>query len=142
MKKVLVTGAAGTVGLQVIRFLLSEGKYEVTVLELKNRHVYKRLKPFRKRVNIVYGDVCDEMVVDALVKDHDVVIHCAGVLPPFANVKEELCKEIDYIGTKTIVDSIKSYNPDCFLLFASSTSVYGKQEDNMNITVKSECFSL
>lgn len=139
MKKVLVTGAAGTVGLQVVRFLLSEGKYEITVLELKNRHVYKRLKPFRKRINIVYGDVCDEMIVDALVKDHDVVIHCAGVLPPFANVKEELCKEIDYMGTKTIVDSIKSYNPDCFLLYASSTSVYGRQEDNMNITVKSDC---
>jgi nucleoside-diphosphate-sugar epimerase len=139
MKKVLVTGAAGTVGLQVIRFLLSEGKYEITALELKDRHVYKRLKPFRKRINIVYGDVCDEMIVDALVKDHDVVIHCAGVLPPFANVKEELCSAIDYEGTKTIVDSIKSYNPDCFLLYASSTSVYGKQEDNDKITVKTKC---
>jgi len=31
MKKVLITGAAGTVGLQVIRFLLSEGKYEITI---------------------------------------------------------------------------------------------------------------
>ena len=43
MKKILVTGAGGTVGLQVIRFLLSEGKYEITALELKNRQVYKRL---------------------------------------------------------------------------------------------------
>ena len=139
MKKVLVTGAGGTVGLQVIRFLLSEGKYDITALELKNRHVYKRLKPFRKRISIVYGDVCDEMIVDALVKDQDVVIHCAGVLPPFANVREELCKEIDFEGTKTVVDSIKSYNPDCFLLYASSTSVYGKQEDNNKITVKTKC---
>ena len=57
MKKVLVTGAGGTIGLQVIRFLLSEGKYEITALELKSFNVYKRLKPFRKRINIVYGDV-------------------------------------------------------------------------------------
>lgn len=133
MKKVLVTGAAGTVGLQVIRFLLSEGKYEITALELKNKHVYKRLKPFRKRINIVYGDVNDGAIVDALIKDHDVVIHLAGVLPPIANVREDLCNEIDLNGTMQIVDSIKDYNPDCFLLYSSSTSVYGYQDDYEHI---------
>ena len=50
--KILVTGAGGTVGLQVIRFLLSEGKYEITALDLKNKHNYKRLKHFKKRINI------------------------------------------------------------------------------------------
>ena len=37
MKKVLVTGAAGVVGFQVIKYLLTEGKYEITVIDLKNR---------------------------------------------------------------------------------------------------------
>lgn len=138
MKKVLVTGAGGTVGLQVIRFLLSEGKYEITALELKNKRVYKRLRHFRKRINIVFGDVNDSAIVDALVKDHDIVIHLAGVLPPLANVREDLCKEIDFNGTKQIVNSIIDYNPDCFLLYASSTSVYGKQEDYQNITIKTK----
>ena len=139
MKKVLVTGAAGTVGLQVIRFLLSEGKYEVTALELKNKHVYKRLKLFKKRINIVYGDINDDAIVDALIKEHDIVIHCAGVLPPFANAREDLCKTVDFEGTKQIVDSIKNYNPNCTLLYTSSTSLYGNQEDNENITIKSNC---
>ena len=138
MKKILVTGAAGTIGLQVIRFLLSEGKYEVTALELRNVNAYKRLKTFRKRINIVYGDVTDNAVVDALVKDHDVVIHLAGVLPPLANVNEDICNEVDFIGTKTVVNSIKRYNPDCYLLFASSTSVYGKVEDYKNIDKKTK----
>ena len=39
MKKILVTGAGGTIGLQVIRFLLSEGKYEITALDLKGLNV-------------------------------------------------------------------------------------------------------
>ena len=138
MKKILVTGAAGTIGLQVIRFLLSEGKYEITALELRNVNAYKRLKAFRKRINIVYGDVNDKAIVDALVKDHDVVIHLAGVLPPLANFNEDICKEVDYNGTKTIVDSIKRYNPECFLLYASSTSVYGIQEDYKNIDKKTK----
>lgn len=137
MKKVLVTGAGGTVGIQVIRFLLSEGKYEITALDIKNKHVYKRLKPFRKRINIIYGDISNNSIVDALVKSHDVVIHLAGVLPPFANVRDDLCKEIDYEGSKVLIDAIKDYNPDCFLLYASSASVYGKQDDYKNITIKS-----
>ena len=139
MKKVLVTGAGGTVGLQVIRFLLSEGKYEITALDLKIKQVYRRLKPFRKRINIVYGDVTDVALIDALVKDHDVVIHLAGVLPPLANVRDDLCKEIDFNGTKAIVDSIKNYNPECYLLYSSSTSVYGIQEDYKNISIKTDC---
>ncbi len=138
MKKILVTGAAGTIGLQVIRFLLSEGKYEVTALELRSVNSYKRLKAFRKRINIVYGDVNDNAIVDALVKDHDVVIHLAGVLPPLANVNEDICNEVDFNGTKTVVNSIKRYNPECFLLYASSTSVYGEQEDYKNIDKKTK----
>lgn len=134
MKKVLVTGAAGTIGLQVIRYLLIEGKYEITALDVKNSHAYKRLKKYRKRVNIVYGDVNDDVLIDALVKDHDIVIHLAGVLPPFADLKEELCYIVDYEGTKNIVDSITNYNPKCHLFYASSTTVYGPNKKD--ITVK------
>lgn len=137
MKKVLVTGAAGTIGLQVVRFLLSEGKYEITALDLKNKYNYKRLKRFKKRINLVYGDVNDDGLVDALIKTHDVVIHLAGILPPLANVREDLCKEVDYKGTQNIVDAIANYNPNCYLLYASSTSIYGNHEDEL-LTVKSD----
>lgn len=138
MKKVLVTGAGGTIGLQTIRFLLSEGKYDITALELKDKHVYKRLKRFRKRINIVFGDVTDAALIDALVKEHDIVIHLAGVLPHLANVRDDLCKEIDLKGTMQIAESIKNYHPDCYLVYASSTSVYGKQDDTTNLTVRTK----
>ena len=44
MKKVLVTGAAGTIGNKVIKYLLSEGKYEITALDLRNKNSLKKLK--------------------------------------------------------------------------------------------------
>ena len=44
MKKVLVTGAAGSVGVHVIKYLLAEGKYEITALDLKNKNVFKRMR--------------------------------------------------------------------------------------------------
>ena len=41
MKKVLVTGAAGSVGNLVIKYLLSEGKYEITAIDLKNKKIQR-----------------------------------------------------------------------------------------------------
>ena len=136
MKKVLVTGAGGLVGAQVISFLLTEGKYEVTALDFKTKNVYNRLKKFKKRIDIVFGDVNDNAIVDALVKDMDVVIHLASVMPPFANLRDDLSSRIEVDGTKVIVDAIRNYNKDCFLLYASSTSVYGEHKDSTLLTVK------
>ena len=59
MKKVLVVGAAGAVGVHTVKYLLSEGRYEITIMDLKNKLVMDRLKRFKKRVNILYGDVTD-----------------------------------------------------------------------------------
>lgn len=137
MKKILVTGAAGTIGIQVIRYLLIEGKYEITALDLRNAHTYKRLKKYRKRINIVYGDINDSIIVDALVKDHDAVIHLAGAMPPFADIKEDLCHIIDYEGTNNIVKAIVNYNPKCYLIYPSSTTIYGNGGNNATFNVNS-----
>lgn len=137
MKRILVTGAAGTIGIQVIKYLLIEGKYEITALDLKNARTYRRLKRYRKRINIIYGDINDSVIIDALVKDHDVVIHLAGVMPPFADIKEELCHLIDYEGTNNIVKAIANYNPKCYLIYASSTTVYGNGGVNASFNANS-----
>lgn len=130
MKKVLVTGAAGSIGALVIKYLLSEGKYEITAIDLKNKNTFQVLRKYRRRINIIYGDIADPILADALVKDHDYIIHLAGVLPPLANAKKELTELIDYKGTENIVRAIEFYNKNCELLYASSTSVYeiGKEE--------------
>lgn len=132
MKKVLVTGAAGTIGLSLIKYLLSEGKYEITALDLKNKKVYKRLRRYRKRVNIIYGDILDRGLIENLIVENDIVIHLATCLPPLAEYKEELVHTIDYIGTDNIVRAINYYNPKCKLIYASSTSLYEDEEGHVD----------
>ena len=39
MKKILIIGSSGTIGLSLLKYLLSEGKYEITVMDLKNAKV-------------------------------------------------------------------------------------------------------
>lgn len=124
MKKVLVLGASGAVGVHTVKYLLSEGKYEITVLDLKNKNSYDRLKRFKKRVNILYGDVTDRILMEALVKDHDFIIYLASAMPPLGNMKEGLSMAIDYGGCENIIRAINYYNPKCHLFFASTTSMY------------------
>lgn len=124
MKKVLVTGASGSIGINVIKFLLSEGKYEITALDLRNKKVFKKLKKYRKRINIIYGDVTEPVLMEALVKDHDIIIHLASVLPPFADYSSKIGEIVEYQGTENIIKAINYYNKNCFLIYASTTSIY------------------
>ncbi len=135
MKKVLVTGAGGAIGVHVIKYLLSEGNYEITALDLKNKRVMNNLKRYRKRINIVYGDVCDRILMEALVKGHDTIIHLASSMPPLADMKKGLANIIDYNGTENISRAISYYNPKCHLFYASTTSLYKTKE---NCDVKSK----
>ena len=135
MKKILVTGASGVVGVMVLKYLLAEGKYEITALDLKTRKSQDRLKRFRKRINIVYGDVTDPVLIGALVKGHDYVIHLASSSVLFASINKNLSYTVDYLGTVNICEAIKKYNQDCHILFASTTSMYDNIE---NPSVKSK----
>ena len=129
MKKVLVTGAGGSVGIGVIKYLLSEGKYEITALDLRNKNSQKRLKKYRRRINLIYGDMNDSVLMDALVRDHDYIIHLAGIMPPIADIKKNISEAIDYKGTENIIKAMNMYNPDAYFIYASSTTVYGDVEN-------------
>ncbi len=134
MEKVLVTGASGVIGIKVIKYLLSEGKYEITAMDLRNKNSQSKLKKYRRRINVIYGDINDTVLMDALVKDQDYIIHLAGVMPPLADIKKDLSDLVEYDGTENIVKAINYYNPNCVLIYGSSTTVYGDKEE---VSVKS-----
>lgn len=136
MKKVLVTGVCGNIGLWVLKYLLSEGKYEITVIDLKSKENYQKLKKYQRRVNVIYGDISNQVLMDALIKEQDVVINLAGIMPPLCNLNTSLGSEIDYAGCENIIRSISYYNPECFLIYPSTTTLY--QKSNKEIGVSSE----
>jgi len=130
MKKVLITGAAGTIGKRVIKYLLMEGKYEITVIDFKTRNNSKIFHKYHKRLNIVYGDICSNDLMEDLIRNADYVIHLASSSPLLGNLNKNLTRNVDYKGTETIVRLIDFYNPSCHLMYASSSSVYGMQNKN------------
>ena len=133
MKKVLVTGAAGSIGLNVIKYLLSEGKYEITALDLKNKKSTKNLKKYQNRINVIYGDVNDEVLMHSLAKEHDYIIYLASVLPPLSDFNKNIGWLIEYDALSYIIDVINKENKDCHLIYASSTSIY---DNTLSASVK------
>lgn len=134
MRKVLVIGAGGVIGYSLVRSLLREGNFEITLLDLKAKEVMDKLKKYKRRVNIIYGDVLDRTLVEALVKDHDYVIYLATATPLLSNLKKGLAMKIDYGGCEVVVRAISYYNPKCHLFYASTTSIY--KGDNPSVGSK------
>lgn len=66
-------------------------------------------------MNILYGDVTDRILIEALVKDHDYIIDLASAMPPLGDMKDGLSMAIDYGGCENIVRAINYYNPKCHL---------------------------
>lgn len=139
MKKVLVTGASGIIGKCVIKYLLSEGKYEITIVDLKNHKSTQALRKYRKRVNIVYGDITDSILVDALVRDHDYIINLAGINSPILDTTKELLDMIDYKGCENIIRAINFYNKKAHLIYISSANMYALNKTNtVSVSTKLE----
>lgn len=130
MKKVLITGAAGTIGVEVLKSLLTEGKYEISVLDLKNTKSKKIFNNYKDRVNILYGDLTDQILVEELVKKHDIIIHLATVLPPITALNEFMAKNSEYNVVENFTRAINYYNENCIFIYGSSTGVYQNSVDN------------
>lgn len=139
MKDVLITGGAGKIGYDLVMRLLDETNCNVTVLDLESKASVKVLKLIERRARIVYGDVEDANLIRDLVKRNDVVIDYAGIMPPLAELNEDIANATNYIGTKNIVDAIKELNPGCLYIYMSFICVYGRTDNKVRkLTVNTE----
>lgn len=134
MKKCLITGAGGNIGHNLIAKLIATNEYEITALDLKSHRASKRLNKFND-INIVYGDINDSHLIQSLVEESDIIFHLAGVLPFNAQINDELTNIVNYEGSKIIVDAIKKKNPKAYLVYLSTTSIYG---DVKNVSIDNE----
>ena len=136
-KKILLTGASGTVGYEVLKQLCEiKNKYEVTVFDIKSGKAIKKFKPFNKEINIVYGNLNNNDDLIKVCYDKDVVIHLAAIIPPLADEKPELSHQVNVLGTENLINLLELHSPNAFFLYSSSISVYGDRLHNPMITIQ------
>jgi nucleoside-diphosphate-sugar epimerase len=132
---VLLTGASGTVGIEVLNQLIEMDAFAITVFDKKTTRATKLLSPFKSRINLIYGDLCHEEDVRNIPDNIDVAIHLAAIIPPLADEKPQLTYNVNVLGTKAILNVLESKSPNAFFLYSSSISIYGDRVSDPNITV-------
>lgn len=105
-KKVLVTGATGYVGYNLVNSLIEKRGYEVYILTRQESHIFSN----DKNVHQIIGDITDPIILPPGI---DTIYHCAGVIWEI-----EQLEKVNALGTKNIVDiAIKN---KCQLIHLSS----------------------
>lgn len=125
-KKILVTGASGTVGIEVVKQLYKlKNTFDITVFDIKSKKSIKKFQPFKNKITIVYGNITNDNDLLQICQDNDVVIHLAAIIPPLADDNPSLSYQVNVLGTQNLIRLLELYSPNAFLLYSSSISVYG-----------------
>jgi nucleoside-diphosphate-sugar epimerase len=131
MKRVLLTGASGTVGKEVLKQLYeSSDSVGITVFDKRTSHSNSFYRKFRNKINLVYGDISNKNDIYRACKNIDVVIHLAAIIPPLADKFPDLAQAVNIQGTKNLIECIEKLSPGAFILYSSSISVYGDRTLN------------
>ena len=132
MKDILITGGAGKIGYELINALL-DSKYSITVLDLPSQESKQKLEKVSQKIKIIYGDVEDYNLILDLVRKNDIIIDYAGIMPPLADLNEQLTNGTNFLGCKNIVDAINKVNPNCIYIYPSFISIYGLTNSNKRV---------
>lgn len=114
--KYIITGGAGFLGINLVRYLHSKG-HEVTSLDI----VDFDYPDMNSKINIIKGDIRNLADVEKAVKGTDIIIHTAAALPLY---KPEDIFSTDVNGTKNLLNSAEKFGVKRFI-HISSTAVYG-----------------
>ena len=132
MKSILVTGGAGFIGSNFVRYMLRKYKdYRIIVLDALtyagNRENLSDLEG-DPRYFFYHGDICDEKVVDNLMSNVDAVVNFAAETHVDRSILEAgAFIQTDIRGTFVLLEAAKKYNIERFL-HISTDEVYGSIE--------------
>ena len=126
---ILVTGGLGFIGSNFIRHILVT-RDNVKIVNL-DKMTYcgncDNLKDIEKdkRYRLVKGDICDQKLVDTVMKDTDVVVHFAAESHVDNSIKDPfIFTKTNVIGTHTLLESARKHSAKKFVMI-STDEVYG-----------------
>ena len=122
--RVLITGGAGQLGINVCKTFLRDG-FQVRVFDLDTALNRKSVKELGGKAEILWGDITQPDSVREALHQVDAVVHMAAILPPLADDKPELTAKVNVGGTRILVELIKEKGSHVPLVFTSSTTVFG-----------------
>jgi nucleoside-diphosphate-sugar epimerase len=113
--RVLITGGAGFLGINLTRHLLQRG-YAVTSIDLADFDY-----PEKDRVRVIRADICDSAALEQALEGARYVVHTAAALPLYP---EEVIYRTEVEGTGKVLETAFRKGVER-VVHISSTAVYG-----------------
>lgn len=110
-----MTGGAGFMGINLVRYLLARGE------QVRSYDIAPFNYPEADRISVLQGDIRDRSLYDRAFDGVDVVVHCAAALP-LCSRQEIFSTDVE--GTRRMLSAAASAGVDRFI-HISSTAVYG-----------------
>ena len=118
--KVLVTGATGRVGANLVRSLVEQG-YEVRCSVLEDDPKASKLEKFD--VEVLRGSLLEKGHLKEAVLGVDAVYHLGGLLP--GGNEPDAIFDVNVVGTYNLFEALRIHNPEIErFIFASSDDPY------------------
>lgn len=130
--KILLTGATGFVGINLLKRLVESG-YEVTCL-VRNKDKANKLKNLN--IKLAFGDITNKNSLKDCMKGIDVVIHLAVMVSVAECIKEPAkAVQTNILGTLNLLEGIRQETQkskkEIFMIYLSSDKVYGNGRANL-----------
>lgn len=129
MKKIIITGGCGFIGINLINYLKKKDK-DLLVCVLDNESLGKKhyLAEFED-VSFTHGDIRDKNLVFEVVKNADAVIHLAAdtrVLDSIADPVKNF--EVNVIGTFNVLNAIREHKIPLLVNASTGGAILGDVE--------------
>jgi len=128
MKRILVTGACGNIGANVVDLLLERG-YFVRAIDLDTRATRKKAARWGERVDLRFGSICNEALVDEIVVGVDHVIHLAAMVPPGTDVDQAAGYAVNVVATRSLIRACEAQDSPPRLTFSSTAAIWGRNDE-------------
>jgi len=127
---VLVTGGCGFIGSNLVDALAARGEmvlaFDAMLREGAQENARWLASRWGDRVKIVTGDVRDAAAVAAAVTNCTAVLHLAAQVAVTTSLEDPVEDfSVNAMGTLTVLEAVRRYNPSAPLIFASTNKVYG-----------------
>ena len=127
-RSVLVTGASGLIGSQVLALLAAEpgGIESIVALDVHEAPEERRLAGIEYRTGDIRDPELDELL---LAHEVDTVVHLAAIVTPGKDSSREHEYSVDVLGTRNVLDCALRAGVEQFV-YTSSGAAYGYHADN------------
>ncbi|MBD5632745.1 MAG: NAD(P)-dependent oxidoreductase [Clostridia bacterium] len=129
--KIAITGVTGNMGQAVFAALENENYIEKIVLLAHNKKKLKKLlnkhKKLRGKTQVVEGNFNDKDVCANLIKDCDIVLNMAAVIPPKSDASPKNAEVCNQLGTYALVSAIEESQNQPKLIHISTVALYGNR---------------